>query len=565
MTRSRSVATAGGLLFALVWTAFSSVFVVIGIGVAWKDSGYGWTKTLCMVDTFDIKVDREADKPFSVDLVYHYVVDGVEYTGQKVFQNDNNADDYEKLAELRNEVFQRPEPYCYVNRAHPEESVLRYNRSGFWFGLLFALFGSFFVMIGIGIGISGWKTRRSGASQLAITGAARAQAESQGMHWILIPFFGLFFLAGLGMVIGLVIPSWTTYFRTQSWEETPATVLWSRLRTQSSSDGDSYDADIFYRYAYRGDTHHSNTLRAFTGSSGTRDSNQALVDAHPSGKSIQCYVNPKKPWQATLRRDLGWWALIGLFPLPFLAIGGGGLLYALKQRRKLSANPSFTGGQSPLPFTPSRPLGSGLLPTAPSRELQPGKSRLMRCLGTFFVTLFWNGIVSVFVYQIGKDWQRGDTPWFLVLFMIPFVLVGLGLLMAALASFGALFNPVPKIILESATPRIGQNFGVRWEIAQGAGRLTRLHISLLGEEVAIYQRGTNTITERSPFFEGILADITQAERLSMGQGRVAIPAGLAATWEAKHNRIEWTLHVRGEIRFWPDIADSYVVKIHAAS
>lgn len=56
-----------------------------------------------------------------------------------------------------------------------------------------------------------------------------------------------------------------------------------------------------------------------------------------------------------------------------------------------------------------------------------GKWKAADLAGVLFINLFWNGIVGVFVYQVVVEFQ-----WFLALFLIPFVLIGL-LMMLALA------------------------------------------------------------------------------------------------------------------------------------
>ena len=58
-------------------------------------------------------------------------------------------------------------------------------------------------------------------------------------------------------------------------------------------------------------------------------------------------------------------------------------------------------------------------------------------LGTAAICLFWNGIVGVFVYVLVTGEAEQDTGgngfWFLFFFLIPFEVIGLGLLVAFLA------------------------------------------------------------------------------------------------------------------------------------
>ena len=56
----------------------------------------------------------------------------------------------------------------------------------------------------------------------------------------------------------------------------------------------------------------------------------------------------------------------------------------------------------------------------------------MVLLGLFF-TLFWNGIVSIFVYNVVKSYLDGRPEICLTIFLIPFVLIGLGLILFFIA------------------------------------------------------------------------------------------------------------------------------------
>lgn len=61
-----------------------------------------------------------------------------------------------------------------------------------------------------------------------------------------------------------------------------------------------------------------------------------------------------------------------------------------------------------------------------------GRWSLAAILGSLFICLFWNGIVSVFVLQLFKDFQ-----WLLAIFLIPFEVIGLVILFALLAALTA--------------------------------------------------------------------------------------------------------------------------------
>lgn len=67
---------------------------------------------------------------------------------------------------------------------------------------------------------------------------------------------------------------------------------------------------------------------------------------------------------------------------------------------------------------------------------------LVGCLGAIFTCLFWNGIVSVFVYALISGKAKGDMgtggAWFMAVFLIPFVVIGFMIFLAALSSVATL-------------------------------------------------------------------------------------------------------------------------------
>ena len=76
---------------------------------------------------------------------------------------------------------------------------------------------------------------------------------------------------------------------------------------------------------------------------------------NPSGAEITCYVNPRDPHMALIDRGLGWWALMALFPLPFAAIGLGGLYAAFL--RKPKKEPTSRTKEAEIHSTPTRSRG----------------------------------------------------------------------------------------------------------------------------------------------------------------------------------------------------------------
>jgi hypothetical protein len=127
--------------------------------------------------------------------------------------------------------------------------------------------------------------------------------------------------------------------------------------------------------------------------------------------------------------------------------------------------------------------------------LKPQASPVAKVVGLFCIAAFWNGIVSVFVWQAVKSWQRGHPEYFLTIFMIPFVAVGLGLIGGIGYYLLALFNPRVRLTLDSRSVPVGSAVNLHWQLNGRATKLRRLEIVLEGREEATYTRGTTSGAE----------------------------------------------------------------------
>jgi hypothetical protein len=185
-----------------------------------------------------------------------------------------------------------------------------------------------------------------------------------------------------------------------------------------------------------------------------------------------------------------------------------------------------------------------------------------KVLGTLFFALFWNGIVSIFVWQAWKAWHSGHPDWFLSIFLIPFVLVGL----AAWVFVGhftlALANPRPRITLQSGEPCLGDELQIDWRFAGRSSRITHLKIFLEGREEATYRRGTDTVTDREVFATHPLIDTANEWEIPSGSAALAVPDDTMHSFTAGNNRIIWEVKVSGQISRWPDVDQNFPITLH---
>ncbi len=380
--------------------------------------------------------------------------------------------------------------------------------------------------------------------------------------------FGLVFAgAGVAMLIFLFVLPVMRVVDGRGWTPVPCTVVSSTVTTHSDSDGTTYGVEIVYRYEIDGRSY-SSDRRSFAvdGSSSGRSGKEKFVADHPPGKAMTCYVDPSDPASAVLDRGISASFLWGLFPLPFLAIGLFVIYFSLR------GNQDRTGGAKSKTAKRSK---RGVIPDASAQAaderllLRPGKQRLAYAAGILVFALFWNGIISVFLVQLFDGYRSGDPDVCLSLFMVPFVLVGAGLVFFWLRKVMLLFAPVIELELDRSAIPLGGSATLKWRVVSRLGRLSAMSVVLVGEERATYRRGTETITDTHTFFEQDLAEAdgsdlafdTLAAVPERGTVILKVPADTMHTFKAGNNKIVWTLKVRGQVPRWPDPVDSYELTV----
>ncbi|HEX3527825.1 MAG TPA: DUF3592 domain-containing protein [Thermoanaerobaculia bacterium] len=376
----------------------------------------------------------------------------------------------------------------------------------------------------------------------------------------LVLFFAVFFLVGLAAFYFVTLRPVMSYVAARSWQETTCTVLSSQVGTHSGSDSTTYSVDVVYTYVLDGRAYQSDRYGFLGGSSSGRTGKEEIVARYPPGARVSCWVDPAHPDQAVLSREPAAEWLIGLVPLAFLLIGAGGIVWSLRMSQRARA------AATALPMAPAEAFGvqaPAVLGGAAggSLELKPAATPLGKLIALILVALFWNGIISVFVWQAAKGWRTGGPDGCLTLFLVPFVLIGLGLIFAAGRQFLILFNPRLHLTLTPGTLAAGESGYLQWSFSSGGGGVKRLTIVLEGREEARYRRGTNTYTDKAVFATLTLVDTRQELEIPSGGASFAVPADSMPSFSAPHNKIRWALKAHGDIPGWPDSDDEYEVLV----
>lgn len=350
----------------------------------------------------------------------------------------------------------------------------------------------------------------------------------------LVIFGGLFFLAGCVSLV--LVTLWPMYrsFAADRWPTTQGHVLSSRLESKSSSKGgSSYRIDIRYRYTVDGktlecDQYDGSISRSSMG--GWREQRQAIVKAHPPGKTVTVHYNPADPSDAMLSTALPHGSLAFLwFPALFMGIGGAIMIASIRVAgRRGRPHQALAAGESAF-------------------DSRRGRRRAFGFLA--FFALFWNGFV-VFMFFTGAGWC-----------MIPFGLIGFVIAGAAVSSFVALFNPTVAFEFDHMPLHAGERVNGRYRIDGKYLAVRELKIFLQGKENVSYREGTNTRTETHVAYHLPIVETTQTVDMEAGQLVFQIPAEAMTSFKAANNQFTWHLCVRGDIPGRPDIKDDFDVVV----
>lgn len=408
--------------------------------------------------------------------------------------------------------------------------------------------------------------------------------QASGCGRVGLALFGLIFAAFGAFFIWMTVVSPMRQSKAaQSWTKTECTIVKSKVEFHSDDDGTSYSPDIKYEFelagqVIQGDRH------SFARWSSTHQWAKEIVKKYRPGEIHPCFYNPDDPQESVLDRELNWpvgdlimtliisgiFLLIGLAVAAFAILGFGLFNKSAKKPKAVSdaadrskhRHPQFSATNNLNQFT------SGVHPedaldqtwSAP-RKLKPETSKWTMFLIILGIAVFWNGIVSVFVFAMIFDdvgtWGRIG----LGLVLTPFVLVGLGLLIAVVYTFMSLFNPVVEVAISTGAVPLGGEVDIAWEIIGNPRRIRTLKLEIQGEQSATYRRGTTTSTDTEIFELVPICEVTDQANLEFGSTTVRIPPRTMHSFDGGNNKISWSIVVQGEIPWWPDVNAVYPFRV----
>jgi hypothetical protein len=442
-----------------------------------------------------------------------------------------------------------------------------------------------------------WLLGDSGWGGFALENATRSmeieKVEKKKLWLISIfpIFFGaIFTIVGVSLLIFLGILPVVQWSKARNWVQTRCTILSASIQTHDGDDGDTYSPEVRYRYQWK-EINYEGTKFAFDNMSyGDRAAVQKWMAPFPVGAQSVCFVNPGKPEEAVLLKSFPMSVLftapIGLvFALIGLTVGYMGPLWMNRYGEKLQKMKLGNDRSTMQPIAgrtlPSRAYKSpqdssqvrsiedelpvsSTVPheTGEANEplvMQPKMGRWAIWIGFLLFGLFWNGMLTTFLFSFFVN--GGKPPVLMLIFFVPFVLVGLGLIGAAIYYFLGLFNPKPVVVCSDRWLYAGSEFELSWMMKGNISRIRKLTIFLEGLETVTYQQGTSTQTESNTFYSVTIAELTDSDQIAESYHVVQIPENTMHTFMAASNKIEWQIRFAGEIPWWPDVADTFAITI----
>jgi hypothetical protein len=372
-----------------------------------------------------------------------------------------------------------------------------------------------------------------------------------------LAFFAVFFVVGLSAFYVATVRPLMSVVAARSWQESSCMVLSSQVGLHPGGRSTTYSVDVVYSYSFDGKEFQAKRYGFFGGSSSGRAGKEEIVARYPPGSRVSCWVDPAHPEQAVLNRQPTVEWLFGLIPLVFVLVGAGGIWGSLRKSQG-SSGPNFA-------FSADSGESFGVqaaraAPPAATLELKPAATPWAKLFGFTFITLFWNGIISVFVFQAIQLWREGSPNGCMTVFLVPFVLIGLVLIFATLRQALVLFNPRLHLTLSPGALAAGESGYLQWKFGSGGGGVRRLTIVLEGWEETQGGQGRNVHTVKAVFATLPLVDTRQESEIPAGSTSFNVPADTRPSL-MNYPRVRWALKAHCDIARWPDSDDDYEVLV----
>ena len=285
---------------------------------------------------------------------------------------------------------------------------------------------------------------------------ANVKSTSSSLSSGCLALFALPFAAvGVGMGVWLA-STILTYLNARSWVEAPARIVRTELKVQRDRKSTTYEVTAEYVYTYGDRKYTGHRVGLLSGAdifgSFQQDAYRQLSACQKAGKPVPCYVNPARPEEAILYRDMRWEmaAFQMIFVLAFGGIGFGLLIGGLIAYGKGRANSALAVANPDAPWMWKADWAAG-------RIVSSSKASM---LGLLSFAAFWN-IVSAPLWFVlpGEIIDKGNR---FALLGLLFPVVGLLLVWGAIVAILRWYKFGQSVFQMAAVPGVigGQLAGV---------------------------------------------------------------------------------------------------------
>lgn len=558
-----------GSLFFLVFLGMGLLFCFfIGREVYLNAQCRSWQPAECVILRSEVTEEKSDESPYGFAVRYEYQWQGRTYSSDKWSRQRAAFSDFSKAQSLVTAYKLDTKATCYVNPANPSEALLQ--RPTLWIGLVIFL-PLVFVIVGF-VGVTGMWIKGSvaeqGNSTVSPAKSISSRAGKQLGARAGVAFFAFFFVIGTVIFYFMTLRPLRSVLAAQDWKPVSCMVISSRVQSHRGDDSTTYRVDILYSYEFNGREHRSNRYQFMGGSSSGYKGKAEIVRQYPAGSQRTCYVNSSDPDEAVLERGLTSDMWFGAIPAVFMLVGAGGIIGMLRKTRTRASDVSQFQpapireiiGSTSASFSPLATFEE----SAGSRTLKSGSSRIAAVIFLAVFAAIWNGVIFFGFIRSTGFFRRGHGSffdWFTVLFMLPFIGVGLAVIGVLIHQVLALFNPRMEASIQPGSPRLGGRLDLTWRLTGRTHVLRSLRIFLEGREEATYRRGTSTYTDRKPFLKLDVATLSDPMEMAAGQARIVLPLSTVPSFKSDSNKIVWALKVEGEISRWPDLKEEFEISV----
>jgi hypothetical protein len=386
-------------------------------------------------------------------------------------------------------------------------------------------------------------------------------------------FFGVFFVIGcVSFAVMVSVFVWPEWRANRQFARTTCILIDKRVIERSATDADPahYLPEFEIRYQAEGRLWDAKTYDVNRTYSTDHEATEAILDRFEVGKRYECWYDPIDPQRAVLVRGYsGWLYLLMLIPISFIVIGGGGLVYTLLQwNASAERRASFVQraaqvdlfdagtGDRAFPAVPADANVTNSPGTTLAYRLPAAASTGLTLVAVAMACLMWNGLVAIFVVMVISGFAGGEPDWLLTLLLIPFVAIGVGLVVY-FVRLALMATRVGPTWIEISDHPLSPGNSCEALLSQ-AGRLkmNSLELWLACDEKATYRQGTDTRTEARRVYEErcfVRKDIEIDHGLLFeSRCQIQVPDAAMHSFQANHNEVSWKLIVKGSVEGWPD-------------